>query len=156
MEEPAVECGQTGEQDQQGGESQPEDGEGEEERRDEQLQEMFDCSQAASHLQPRVHSLAEVSLQRSVGVPATVGVTRDTARVRIRSIEVRLPVLVSTGAENSTALVPGLQAVPQSHHTRILDCPAQCCYNIHLVQLVLYVGLHHEAEDHGHEDYDEN
>ena len=66
MKVPAVQRRQAGEHYQEGGQAQAQDGEGEEERRDELLQEMFDCRHAASHLQPRVDSLAEVSLQNTV------------------------------------------------------------------------------------------
>ena len=156
MEVPAVQPRRAGEHDEEAGEDQAEDGEGEEERRDELVQEVFDCCHAAPHLQAGVDSLAEVALQRPVSVSATVWVARDTAGVRVGAIEVRLPVPVATGAEDSAALVPGLQAVPHPHHGRVLGSEAQCPHNVHLVQLVVNVGLHQEAEDHGNEDYDEN
>ena len=63
MQIPAVQGRQAGEHYEEGGEGQAEDREGEEEGRDELVQEMFDCCHAASHLEPRVDSLAEVSLQ---------------------------------------------------------------------------------------------
>ena len=86
MKVPAVQRRQAGERHKEGGEGQAEYGEGEQKRRDDLLQEMFDCRHAASHLQPRVDSLAEVSLQRPVSVTAAVRVTRDTARVRVGSV----------------------------------------------------------------------
>ena len=156
MKVPAVQSSQTDQHDQYGGEGEAEDGEGEEERGDKLVHDVLDSGHAAPHLYPRVHGLAEVRLQGAVSVPATVRVARDTAGVWIGAIEVRLPVLVAAGAQHTTALVSLLQTVPHTHHRLLPGRPAQLRPHIDLVELVLYVGPHHEREDDGDYDSREN
>ena len=64
-------------------------------------------SEAALDMKPLVHSLLEVSLQRSVGVSATARVAHCAARVWVGAIEVRLPVVEAAVAQTSATTVSG-------------------------------------------------
>ena len=61
--------------------------------------------EAALDMEPLIHSLLEVSLQRAVGVSATARVAHCAARVWVGAIEVRLPVVEAAVAQTSTTTV---------------------------------------------------
>ena len=62
---------------------------------------------AALDMEPLIHSLLEVSLQRSVGVSATARVAHCAARVWVGAIEVSLPVVEAAVAQTSATTVSG-------------------------------------------------
>ena len=63
--------------------------------------------EAALDMEPLIHSLLEVSLQRAVGVSATARIAHCAARVWVGAIEVRLPVVEAAVAQTSTTTVSG-------------------------------------------------